>query len=170
MKQGKSRETMLKVLASLRNDGHIARLEYASYRDGYSDEGVRLDQYITKGLYSDYTQEGNILFSDTWGRSYCGDYEKIIEDEKESILLDTIQGRIYIKGMKLTSRDIHSQNTTIDMFRILLENMGQEVSNTELPVSTYSQNKSEIQGKVVIPIRKLSAEYFGHEIPLFCSG
>lgn len=72
--------------------------------------------------------------------------------------------------MKLTSKDIHSQNTTIDMMRLLLENIGKEVSNGQLPVSTYSQNKNEILGKVILPIRKLSREKFGRDIPIICSG
>ena len=83
-----------------------------------------------------------MLFMDSFGASYSSDYEAIIESEKDCILLDTIQGRVYIKGMRLTSKDIHSQNTTIDMLKILLENIGKEVPNTYLPVSTYSQNKN----------------------------
>jgi hypothetical protein len=62
--------------------------------------------------------------------------------------------------VKLTSKEIHSQNTTIDMLRILMDNIGKEVSNTKLPVSTYSQNKNEILGKVVLPIRKLALKHF----------
>ena len=46
------------------------------------------------------------------------------------------------------------------MMRILIENIGKEVSNSQLPVSTYSQNKSEILGKVILPIQKLAKEYF----------
>lgn len=84
----------------------------------------------------------------------------VIENERDCIFLDTIRGRIYIKGIKLTSKEIHSQNTTIDMMKILLENMGKEVSNSKLPVSTYSQNKNEILSKVVLPIRKLAKEHF----------
>jgi len=92
--------------------------------------------------------------------SYFGNYDSVIENEKDCILLDTISGRIYIRGTKLTSKDIHSQNTTIDTMKILLENLGKEVSNTKLPVSTYSQNKNEILGKVVLPLKKLAKEYF----------
>lgn len=160
MKNGKSRATIQKVLDHLRSEGHIASLDYASWRDGYASDGVRLEQFVTQKLYSDYTREGNVLFSDTSGTSYFGDYEAVIENEKDCILLDTIRGKIYICGNKLTSKEIHSQNTTIDMMKILMENIGKEVSNSKLPVSTYSQNKNEILGKVVIPIRKLAKEHF----------
>jgi len=56
------------------------------------------------------------------------------------------------------------------MLRILMEHIGEEVSNTRLPISTYSQNKNEILGKVVIPIRKLALKHFGAELSLTCSG
>lgn len=154
----------------MRSNKYPASLDYASWRDGYSSDSVRIEQCISRKLYSSYTKAGNIIFSDSQGVSYYGDYETIIKSESNSILLDTIQGRIYIRGTKLTSKEIHSQNTTIDMMKLLLENIGQEVSNSKLPVSTYSQNKNELLSKVVIPLLKLSKEYFGKEISLTCSG
>lgn len=159
-KSKRSRATMQKVLDHLRQEGYIAHLDYASWRDGFSSDGVRVEQFISEKIYSDYTKEGNVFFSDSKGASYFGDYESIIENEKDCILLDTIRGRIYIRGIKLTSKDIHSQNTTIDMMKILLENIGKEISNSKLPVSTYSQNKNEILSKVILPIRKLAKEHF----------
>lgn len=170
MKHKRSRATLQKVLHHLREDRYIATVDYASWRDGYSSDGIRVEQHITEKLYSDYTKEGNVIFANTLGTSYFGDYNTVVEKEKDGILLDTIGGRIYIGGIKLTSKDIHSQNTTIDMLKILLENMGKEVSNSKLPVSTYSQNKNEILSKVVIPIKKLAKEYFWKDISLVCSG
>lgn len=170
MKKWKSHKTIGKVLDHLKDNGHIVSLDYASWRDGYSPDGVCIDQYISQKIYSDYTKEGNILFTDTFGVSYCWDYDSIIKKENDCILLDTVGSRIYIKGIKLTSKEIHSQNTTIDMLKILIENMGNEVPNSRLPTSTYSQNKNELLSKVVLPIKKLAKEYFGSEIPLTCLG
>lgn len=170
MKKWKSHKTIEKVLHHLNTNGHIVSLDYASWRDGYSSDGVCIDQYISQKIYSDYTKEGNILFTDTFGVSYCWDYDNIIKNENDCILLDTVWSRIYIKGVKLTSKEIHSQNTTIDMFKILIENMGNEVSNSKLPISTYSQNKNELQSKVVLPIKKIAKENFGSEIQLTCLG
>ncbi len=169
MKPGKSRTTLQKVIDQLRNDGHILSFAYSSWRDGISSDGVRLEQYLSKKIYSSYAQAGDVRYSDSLGHSYCSDYDTILTRETDSILLDTIAGRIYIKGNKLTSRDIHSQNTTIDMLRILIERIGEEVSNSRLPVSTYSQNKNEILGKVVLPLRRIVEKYFDREISLTCS-
>lgn len=170
MKKWKSRNTIQKVIDQLKRDGHIVSLDHASWRDGYSSDWVRVEQYISHKIFSEYTREGDVLYTDSYGRSYSGDYDTMIKDEVDGILLDTIWGRIYIQGTKLTSKEIHSQNTTIDMLRILLENMSKEVSNSELPISTYSQNKNEILSKIVLPIKKITKERFGQEISLTCSG
>ncbi len=169
IKKGQSNTTIQKVLDQLKADWHVVWLDYASWRDGYSAVGIRLEQYISEKVYSQYTKAGDVLFTDSFGNSYSQEYDTIVNNEIDCILLDTIWGRIYIKWTKLTSKEIHSQNTTIDMLKLLLENIGQEVSNSRLPVSTYSQNKNEILGKVVLPIKKLAKEHFGEEISLSCS-
>lgn len=170
MRKWKSQETLGKVLEKLKNDGYIASLDYASWIDGYASGGVQIEQFISEKIFSSYTKEWDVSFTDTFGRSYSGEYDTIIKRESNGILLDTIGWRIYIRWVKLTSKEIHSQNTTIDMFRILMENIGKEVSNSKLPVSTYSQNKNEILGKVVIPIKKLAQKHFWSELSLSCSG
>jgi hypothetical protein len=119
-----------------------------------------MEQFVSQDIFSEYTAEGNVQFSDSNGHSYCGEYDRIIAEENDCILLDAIKRRIYMRGAKLTSKEIHSQNTSIDMLTLLVKNLGKEVSNGKLPVSTYSQNKNEILGKVILPIRKLTKEYF----------
>jgi hypothetical protein len=170
MKKGKSRITMQKILSQLRDDGHNVSLDHASWRDGYPSEGIQLEQYISEKVYSSYTKAWEVLFVDSFGKSYSDDYETIIKDECDCLLLDTIWRRIYINGIKLTSKDIHSQNTTIDVLKILIENRGKEVSNSKLPISTYSQNKNEILTKIIIPLKKITQENFWKEISLSCSG
>ena len=95
-KSGESRVTMQKVLEQLRSDGHIAFLDYASWRDGYSSDSVHFEQYITENLFSPYTEQGNVQFTDTSGKSYFGNYDTIIENEKDCMLLDTIGVKVYI--------------------------------------------------------------------------
>lgn len=152
--------TIQKALERLRNDGHTAYLDYASWRDGYCSDGVRIEQFISRQLYSPYTKEGNVQFADTFGKSYFGDYDGIVAKENDCILLDTIGSKIFVRGLRLTSKEIHSQTTTIDMMKLLLENVGKEIPNSALPSSSYSQNKNELVGKVVLPMRKIAKKYF----------
>jgi len=57
MKDKRSRTTLQKVLEHLQDDNHIISLDYASWRDGFSSDGVQLRQFITEKIYSDYTKE-----------------------------------------------------------------------------------------------------------------
>ncbi len=170
MKKWQSRITIQKALDHLRDEWNIVSLDHASWRDGYSSDGVRVEQYITGKIFSEYTREGDVLFSDSFGESYSGDYDTMRQNETHGILLDAIWGRIYLDGVKLTSKDIHSQNTTIDMLKLLLDNLGKEVPNIKLPSSTYSHNKNEILSKIIIPIKRITKEHFWKEIALSCSG
>jgi hypothetical protein len=170
MKKWYSPKTLEKTLSKLNMSWYSISLYHGSWRDGYASDGIRLEQYISEGVYSHYTKKWDVCYRDSHGVSYCSDYDAILARETHSILLDTIAGRVYIKWNKLTSADIHSQNTTIDMLRILISNIGQEVSNAKLPISTYSQNKNEILGKIVLPLRKIVEKYFEKEISLTCSG
>ena len=170
MKKGRSQATLQKVLEHMRDEGHIVALDHASWRDGSIADGIQIEQYLREKIYSKYTGAWDIRFSDSHGGSYCGDYRTILEKESDTILLDTIEGTIRIRGVRLTSKDIHSQNSSIDMLSILLEHMGEAVSNSKLPLSTYSQNKNELLSKVIIPIKKLSKQYFWSEFSLSCTG
>lgn len=169
MKAGKSRKTLQKTMDTLKGEGHSITFPYLSWRDGYASRWVCLEQYIGRKIYSKYTQSGDVSYTDSLGKSYVADYESILSTEKESLLLDAIGGRIYIRGVKLTSKDIHSQNTTIDVLRILIKNIGQEVSNSRLPISTYSQNKNEITTKIITPLKSLIEKHFGEDIALSCT-
>lgn len=170
MKKGYSRETFLSSLEQLRKNGQKVSIYHASWRDGAARDGVRLEQYLSQEYYSSHTKKWDVFYQDSHGKSYCGDYDTILKNETHGILLDEIWGRIYVLGEKLTSWDIHSQNSTIDMLKLLLMNLWEEVSNTKLPVSTYSQNKNELLGKVVLPIRKIAKKYFFEELSLSCMG
>lgn len=75
---------------------------------------------------------------------------------------------MYIHGRKLTSEDLHSQTATVDILKILIENIGKEVSNKELPVSSYSKNKNDMQGKIIIPLLELIEKEIGKRLPLIC--
>jgi len=69
--------------------------------------------------------------------------------------LDTINNKIYLRGKKLTSKELHSQTTTVDILRILLNNINKDIPNKSLPQSSYSKNKNEMLGKIVLPLISL---------------
>jgi hypothetical protein len=98
------------------------------------------------------------------------DCESSIENNQTGLLLDTLHNKIYLDGQRLTSQDLHSQSATIEIIKILIQNLGKEVSNKELPPSSYSKNKNEMIGKIVIPLLDLIEKKTGKKLPLICKG
>jgi hypothetical protein len=83
-------------------------------------------------------------------------------------LLDTLNNKIYLNGQKLTSQEIHSQSATIEIMQILIQNLGKDISNKDLPLSSYSKNKNEMLGKIVLPLIELLEKKTGKKLPLIC--
>ena len=69
----------------------------------------------------------------------------------------------------MTSKDIVSQSTTVDLMIMLLENLNQDIQNTELERSSYSRNKNEMLSKVVIPFKKFIKKKTKKELKLSCA-
>jgi hypothetical protein len=82
--------------------------------------------------------------------------------------LDTLHNRIYLNGQRLTSQELHSQTATIEVMRILIANLGKELSNKQLPSSSYSKNKNEMMSKIVLPLIELIEKKTGKKLPLIC--
>jgi len=51
---------------------------------------------------------------------------------------------------------------------ILLDNIGEDIENSEFPISSYTKNKNDMLSKIVIPLIKLCEESFGEKLPLIC--
>jgi hypothetical protein len=95
-------------------------------------------------------------------------YNEIINAHKEWLLLDAIDNKIYLNGRKLTSTDLCSQTSTISILWKLLDNIGQDLENKELEISSYSKNKNEMLGKIVIPLISLIKKETDSKFPLIC--
>jgi hypothetical protein len=104
----------------------------------------------------------------TDGKVYLGDCEVMINNYKKGMLLDMLNNKIYINGRKLTSSDIHSQTATVDILKVLINNIGKDISNKEFIASSYSKNKNDMQGKIIIPLIELIQKEFGKKLPLIC--
>jgi hypothetical protein len=70
----------------------------------------------------------------------------------------------------LTHKHLRSQSATVEVLDILLEHVGEYIHNSEFPVSSYSKNKNEMIGKIVLPLKTLIKESFGQDISLECTG
>jgi hypothetical protein len=104
------------------------------------------------------------------GKIRIGNCDTTIEKYKTGVLLDMVNNKMYINGRKLTSEDLHSQTATVDILAILIENHSKDISNKELPLSSYSKNKNDMLGKIVLPLIELIEKETGKKLPLICKG
>lgn len=164
-----SRNTIEKVVTDLKNIWYNwACLEYASWLDWKNDKWITLEQYISKWIYSKYVTQNNVMYINSYWDRYIWEYNDVLQKEMNYILLDKIGKKIYIKWRKLTSQDISSQSTTIEVLELILENIWKIINNNNLSPSSYSKNKNEMLGKIVLPFIELVRNEFWENIPLIC--
>lgn len=168
MKPGISRDTLDKTLQEMRTFYPNAEIEYCSYMDGNSHNGIKVEQFITGWVYSQYIQKNQVLYKNNLEISYISTMGDILEKENSGILVDTISRKIYINWTRLTSKEIPAQNTTSELLSILFEKRWQDVSSKELPNSSYASNKNEMLGKIVIPLVKIVKDTFDIDFPFIC--
>ena len=146
-------------------------LIYSSKNDGFAKEWLKIEQFLSNEIYSKNGGEKRIILANQNGSIIlCSNQEEAFVKSKLWILLDTINKKIFINGEKLNSKDLLSQNATVDVLSLLLENLWKEIESSSLPRSGYSKNKNEMVWKIIIPLLKLIEQKLGYHLPLICKG
>ena len=166
----KSRRTISKIVEKYNFQWNKMHLEYASWIDWYSDEWLKVEQDLSNDIFSEYLQSGSVIYKDNFGKSYIWDYNWILEKESKWLLFDCIEWKIYVNWKDITSKDLLSQSTTVEVLDCLVSRFWETVSSKELPYSSYSTQRNQMAWKIIIPLKKLTKKYFWKEIDLDCSG
>ncbi len=89
---------------------------------------------------------------------------------KGKLLVDQISRKIYIDGEKVSSKEILSQQLTIDLLdKYITEGMDQ-IHVSDLPSSSYTQNKSEMMSKILSPLMRTVHRRLGKNLRMSCTG
>lgn len=145
-----------------------SKLIYTNRIDGVEHEGLKIEQDIWQGMYSEFLDSSSCILKMADGKIQIGDCENTIKNHKKWILLDMMNNKMHINGRKLTSEDLHSQTATVDILKILIENIGKDVPNKNFSLSSYSKNKNDMLGKIVLPLIELIEKETGKKLPLIC--
>ncbi|MFA6256611.1 MAG: hypothetical protein WC606_05575 [Candidatus Absconditabacterales bacterium] len=170
MKDGTNKKHFFETIEKLKSEYPDMQLPYASRIDGITKDGIQIEQNISAKIFSTYIQKDKVFCKNNQGECFLGNYNEIINAHKEGLLLDAIDNKIYLNGRKLTSTDLCSQTSTISILGKLLDNIGQDLENKELEISSYSKNKNEMLGKIVIPLISLIKKETDSKFPLICKG
>lgn len=147
-------------------------IEFVSWRDGWGSEGAKIEQFLSKSIYSTFISKQALnlrIYENESG------VETMITEAKPDpsqfdIILDKTTNRIMIGGAEVTSKNIPSQKTTIDIMEFLLNNYGYQVNNLELPSSSYTKYRNEFQGKILTPLIKTVQERTKKTLDVHCKG
>ncbi|MFH0960625.1 MAG: hypothetical protein V1897_18210, partial [Pseudomonadota bacterium] len=149
------------------------KIEFASWRDGWGSQGIKVDQFISQGRYSTFIDQNDkqLISCDALGRCRS----TIVQNNEMNrngfdLFLDKVNGKISIRGQEFSSKEIPSQKATIEILECLMQNLGKTVSNKDLPKSGYTEYRNELQGKIITPLNRLLKEQISQELDLKING
>lgn len=168
------REPLFEFIEEMRSENRPGSCtDFVSWRDGWGKEGIRVEQFISKGIYSKFVGSQSYRVRE-WDEK-SGEMKRVTEDVEKTkgefdILLDKVDGKIYIKGEECTSRELPTQKAAIEVLVYLLEHQGETASNKTLPAQTYTRYRNEFQGKIVTPLNQLLKKRLGKDLGLKIHG
>lgn len=166
-----SRNTIKKVVEELRTHEYpTAYMQWASREDGISDEHPKIEQYLDKEIISPYLKENDSLFENGLGKKILGKHRELLKQTEDTIIFDCIDEKIYINNELTNHKEILTQSGTVEIMKVVMENMGRYVNNSKLPVSSYTKNKNEMVGKIIWPLQELIKKRFNEKLNLECTG
>ncbi len=157
----RARQRLAKIVEDLKTElEEEISIDWLFSRDGVDDHGVVVEQDIKNELYSDFISHGSVQVIHLAGK--YGVHEDIytVDDfEKHKpemdVLLDPQRNEIYIRGEKITSKEIKTATTTIAVLEVILKNFGEILPKSKLPKSNYLNDRNEFQSKIATPLVKV---------------
>jgi len=144
------------------------KIIYANWLDWLESKWFKVEQDLKNNIYSEFVNKNSLILENNLWITKIIDSDYLNIENLDWLTLDLIKRKIYLDWEKLTSKQIHSQNTTIDILEILLKNIWEDISNKELPKSSYSINKNEMLWKIILPLVKLIEEKKKIKLALIC--
>jgi len=151
-----NRWKLIKTIEEINKKNSWVKLVYTNWLDWNEKKWFKVEQDIENNFFSEYISKNSlVLISTNWKR-------KIIESDfleknehQNWLFLDLTKNKISLNWEKLTSKQLKSQNTTIEVLLKLLENKWEFISNKDLTLSSYSTNKNDMSSKIISPLQKL---------------
>ena len=122
-------------------------IDYSSHEDGYEIDGVKIEQRKSQWILHPHH---------TW------------TTQKNTIIINTIEKKLYINGKKLTSDHLRSQSQTVELLQSLLPHQGKKIVNSSLPPSSYTKNKNQMISKIVSPLKNIIFQQLKRDIVFEC--
>lgn len=165
-----SRDVFTKTIHKLNELYSNIAIIHASWLDSKNTDGIIVHQYVSMWIFSKYMNKNKVFLKTNFWQNKMWEYNELLSSTKDGLLLDIINNKIYINWRKLSSKDIPSQTTTIHILNKLIDSAWKDIPNTEFEISSYTKNKNEMIGKIVLPLIVLIEKEIGEKLPLICKG
>ncbi len=162
------RKDLLNSIEATKKNISWVKIIYANWLDWLENKWLLIEQDLQNNIFSEFINKNSIILEKSTWETKIIDSDYLSNTFLEWLTLDLINKKIYLDWEKLTSKQIHSQNTTIDILEILLKNIWEDISNKELPKSSYSINKNEMLWKIILPLVKLIEKKKKIKLALIC--
>ncbi len=152
------------IIESMRTKYPHIRIASKYNFDTPPSQGIKIEQNLFASISSENSENVYVMIDNFWEQTICNYAD--IEPEKTSwLFLDAVKGKIYFNGEALTSKDIKSQSTTIEIFDLILQAPDFTIKNNQLWPSTFSGQQNQMLGKIVYPLNKFIYNRTDQEFP-----
>jgi len=131
--------------------------------------GIRRELNKENGTIRSVLRWKTFLLKDRNWTILAWDKENLIKKDSYDIIIDKTKNKLYIAWKKTTSKEIHSQSMTNEIIFKLIQNNFAEINNKALSRSSYSKNKNNMLGKIILPLRKIIKKNCNKDIKISCT-
>ena len=162
-------EVLETVIESMKNNYPEIKIRESYDFETPAYEWLVIEQDITQNIGKESDEDLYVLINDKNEQKFVS-YTNINPKEQKWIYLDGVKNKIYVNWKVLTSKEIKSATTTIELFEHLLKSEDHKIKNNELWPSSFSSQQNQMDSKIIIPFVKYVKKKLGKEFLLECSG
>ena len=132
-------------------------------------DGIVIEQDLSNDIWQKDIGDLFVLLDGEWNQKFVS-YTDINPTQEKWIFLDAVKNKVYMNWKALSSKDIKSATTTVELFYYLLKSSTHTVKNNELWPSSFSGQENQMISKIISPFVSCVKKEFGKDFPLSCSG
>ena len=162
-------DTLIAVMDNMKSLYPDIRVRETYDFESPAKDGIVIEQDISLGIWNKKISDLFVLLDNAWNQKFVS-YADIDPTKEKWIFLDAVKNKVYMNWKILSSKDIKSATTTIELFYYLLKSPDKRVKNNELWPSSFSWQENQMISKIISPFVSCVKKKFGNEFPLTCSG
>lgn len=141
------------------HNGKNVFMDWASWIDGFGEDGLKIEQYLPNGKLSPFTAANDYyLTSYVKGKPHFllagpNNFETILKTHDITLFRPT--QKIYIRDLLLSSKEIPSAKTTINIIEKVVKSPDCSITNKLFSDTSYGQSRYDLQSKILIPLSKI---------------